>query len=101
MTNRLLLQDFRDPSALQRSGDNLFTGMANAGPVGGLALSATDHLPGENGLGNIEAGTLELSNVDLTEQFANMITTQRSFQASSRIVTVSDQVLEEVVNLKR
>ncbi len=101
VTNRLLLQDFRDPSALQRSGDNLFTGMANAGPVGGLALSATDHLPGENGLGNIEAGTLELSNVDLTEQFANMITTQRSFQASSRIVTVSDQVLEEVVNLKR
>jgi flagellar hook protein FlgE len=75
--------------------------MANAGPVGGLALSATGNLPGEGGLGTVEAGTLELSNVDLTEQFANMITTQRSFQASSRIVTVSDQVLEEVVNLKR
>jgi len=101
VTNRVLLQEFRDPTALQRSGDNLYTGMSNAGPVGGLALNATDHLPGQNGLGNIEAGTLELSNVDLTEQFANMITTQRSFQASSRIVTVSDQVLEEVVNLKR
>jgi flagellar hook protein FlgE len=101
VTNRVLLQDFRDPSALQRTGDNLFTGMANAGPVGGLALSATGNLPGEGGLGTVEAGTLELSNVDLTEQFANMITTQRSFQASSRIVTVSDQVLEEVVNLKR
>ncbi len=101
VTNRVLLQDFRDPTALQRAGDNLYTGMANAGPVGGLALNATDHLPGQNGLGNIEAGTLELSNVDLTEQFASMITTQRSFQASSRIVTVSDQVLEEVVNLKR
>ncbi len=101
VTNRVLLQNFQDPSALQRTGDNLFTGMANAGPVGGLALATTGNGPGSNGLGTIEGGTLELSNVDLTEQFANMITTQRSFQASSRIVTVSDQVLEEVVNLKR
>jgi len=100
-TNRVLLQTFNDPSGLQRVGDNLFNGMANAGPVGGLALSATNNAPGGNGLGTIESGTLELSNVDLTEQFANMITTQRSFQASSRVVTVSDQVLEEVVNLKR
>jgi flagellar hook protein FlgE len=100
-TNRLLLQTFNDPSGLQRVGDNLFNGMANAGPVGGLALTATNNAPGGNGLGTIESGTLELSNVDLTEQFANMITTQRSFQASSRVVTVSDQVLEEVVNLKR
>ncbi|HQL22643.1 MAG TPA: flagellar basal body rod C-terminal domain-containing protein, partial [Opitutaceae bacterium] len=44
---------------------------------------------------------LELSNVDLTEEFANMITAQRSFQASSRLVTVSDTVLEDIVNLKR
>lgn len=100
-TNKVLLQTFNDPSALQRVGDNLFSGMANAGPVGGLALTTTDNNPGTNGLGTIEGGTLELSNVDLTEQFANMITTQRSFQASSRVVTVSDQVLEEVVNLKR
>ncbi len=100
ITNRVLLQHFQDPTALQRAGDNLFTGLSNAGPVGGLALSA-DNGPGANGLGTIEAGTLELSNVDLTEQFANMITAQRSFQASSRIVTVSDAILEEVVNLKR
>lgn len=100
-TNQILLQTFNDPSALQRVGDNLFSGMANAGPVGGLALTTTGNNPGTNGLGTIEGGTLELSNVDLTEQFANMITAQRSFQASSRVVTVSDQVLEEVVNLKR
>jgi flagellar hook protein FlgE len=100
-TNRVLLQTYQDPTALQRVGDNLFIGMSNAGPFGGLALTAVGNNPGTNGLGTIEAGTLELSNVDLTEQFANMITTQRSFQASSRIVTVSDQVLEEVVNLKR
>ena len=56
---------------------------------------------GTNGFGTMESGTLELSNVDLTEEFANMITAQRSFQASSRVVTMSDSVLEEIVNLKR
>ena len=66
-----------------------------------MALSAANNSPGKNGLGTIESGTLELSNVDLTEQFANMITTQRSFQASARLVTVSDSVLEDIVNLKR
>ncbi len=99
-TNRVLLQTYLDPTALQRAGDNLYTGMASAGAVGGLALTAANGA-GSNGLGTVEAGTLELSNVDLTDQFANMITTQRSFQASSRVVTLSDSILEEVVNLKR
>ena len=100
-TNRLLLQSYSDPSALQKVGNNLYTGFAAAGAVGGVALSAANNSPGKNGLGTIESGTLELSNVDLTEQFANMITTQRSFQASARLVTVSDSVLEDIVNLKR
>jgi flagellar hook protein FlgE len=102
-TNKLLLQNFKDPSALQRAGDNLFSGFTAAGPItGSTALDATGlNNPGNNGLGTIQAGRLELSNVDLTEQFANMITVQRSFQASSRIVTVSDSILEEVVNMKR
>jgi flagellar hook protein FlgE len=100
-TNRLLLQSYSDPSALQKVGNNLYTGFAAAGAVGGVALSAANNGPGENGLGTIESGTLELSNVDLTEQFANMITTQRSFQASARLVTVSDSVLDDIVNLKR
>ena len=56
---------------------------------------------GLNGLGNIQAGTLEMSNVDLTDQFAELITTQRSFQAGSRLITVSDSILEDIVNLKR
>ena len=47
-----------------------------------------------------QSGSLELSNVDLTKEFSDLITTQRSFQAASRIVTVSDSVLEEIVNLK-
>ena len=100
-SNRLLLQNFNDPSALQRVGDNLFAGFEAAGAIGGTALSADNNAPGSGGLGSIESGTLELSNVDLTEQFANMISAQRSFQASSRVVTVSDSVLEEIVNLKR
>ena len=77
-----------------------------AGPIGavagGSALQVGDiNAPGKNGLGAIQAGTLELSNVDLTDQFANLITTQRSFQAGSRLITVSDSVLEDIVNLKR
>ena len=100
-TNRILLQNYNDPSALQKQGDNLFTGFDAAGVVGTLPMNATDNAPGEGGLGTLESGTLELSNVDLTEEFANMITTQRSFQASSRLVTVSDSVLEDIVNLKR
>ena len=99
-TNQILLQNFADPSALVKQGNNLFTGFSAAGPVGGLALTAAN-APGTNGLGGISPGTLELANVDLTDEFANMISTQRAFQASSRLISVSDQVLEEVVNLKR
>lgn len=98
---RVLLQNFRDPNGLTREGSNLFSGFEPAGPVGGVDLSEANNSPGTNGLGSIQVGTLELSNVDLSEQFTQMITTQRSFQAGSRIVTVSDSLLEEVINLKR
>ncbi|HEU5081186.1 MAG TPA: flagellar hook-basal body complex protein [Opitutaceae bacterium] len=100
-TNKVLLQNFSDSTALVKYGDNLFTGMAAAGPIGGLTLSASNNSAGASGLGYIEGGTLELSNVDLTDEFANMITTQRSFQAASRLITTSDEVLQEIVNLKR
>ncbi len=100
-TNRVLLQNYTDPTALVKHGDHLFTGFGPGGAIGGTALSAATNRPGTLSPGNIESGTLELSNVDLTEEFANMITTQRSFQASSRLVTVSDQILEDIVNLKR
>lgn len=104
-TNRVLLQNFNDPSALVREGNNLYSGLLAAGPVGAAGgsfnLDVTGNAPGTNGLGAIQSGTLELSNVDLTDQFANLITTQRSFQAGSRLVTVSDTILEDIVNLKR
>lgn len=100
-TNQVLLQTYSDPSALIKQGDNLFTGFTAAGVIGPATPTVAGNSPGGNGLGSIQSGTLELANVDLTEEFANMITTQRSFQASSRLVTVSDQVLEDIVNLKR
>lgn len=101
-SNQVLLQNYTDPSALVREGDNLYSGMLAAGPTGGsTTLSVTANIPGASGLGTIQSGTLELSNVDLTDQFANLITTQRSFQAGSRLVTVSDSVLEDIVNLKQ
>jgi len=54
-----------------------------------------------NGGGTIEGGSLEMSNVDLTEEFTRLIISQRGFQANTRVVTTSDHILEEVVNLKR
>jgi flagellar hook protein FlgE len=105
-TNQVLLQNFNDPSALVKEGNNLYSGLLSAGPVGAAAGSSalqtgTTNAPGQNGLGVIQSGTLELSNVDLTDQFSNLITTQRSFQAGSRLLTVSDTVLEDIVNLKQ
>lgn len=99
-TGQIQLQNFADTSALMREGSNLFSGLGAAGPLGGGILAGSND-PNSNGLGSIQSGTLESSNVDLTDQFSQLITTQRSFQAGSRLITVSDSVLEDIVNLKR
>jgi flagellar hook protein FlgE len=99
-TNQVLLQNFSDPTALVKNGDNLFTGFSAAGPVGGLTPTVSNNAPGASGLGFIEGGTLEQSNVDLTNEFSDMISTERSFQAASRLISVSDEVLQEIVNMK-
>jgi flagellar hook protein FlgE len=100
-TNQVLLQNFQNPSALVSIAGNLYSGLAAAEPVGGsLTLSAANNTAGSAGLGNIQAGSLEESNVDLTNEFANLITTQRSFEAGSRLITISDTLLEDIVNLK-
>ncbi len=97
---QVLLQRFSDPQALLKEGDNLFSGLNSAGPLGGNG-SPLAQAPVTNGLGRVEQGRLELSNVDLTTEFANLITTQRGFQASARIITTSDELLQDVINLKR
>ena len=58
-------------------------------------------LPGDGSMGSLNPGTLEMSNVDISSEFTEMISTQRGFQANSRIITVSDEILQELVNLKR
>jgi flagellar hook protein FlgE len=99
----VLLQMFKDPGALTRQGDNLFSGMATAGPYNGpfAASNISGLTPSTGGLGVINGGSLELSNVDLGEEFSSMIITQRAFQAGSRLISTADQMLEEAVNLKR
>jgi flagellar hook protein FlgE len=99
-TGRIQLQTFSDTSALMKEGSNLYSGLNAGGPTGGGVLTGSND-PGSNGLGSIQSGTLESSNVDLTQQFSDLITTQRSFQAGARLITVSDAVLEDIVNLKR
>jgi flagellar hook protein FlgE len=84
-----------DESKLMKQGGNLYDFSATGSVVADLSVAGT------GGLGKIESNTLEMSNVDLTDQFAELITTQRSFQAGSRLITVSDSVLEDIVNLKR
>lgn len=93
---QVLLQTFRNPQALLKEGDNLYSSINAAGPLAGGAQA-----PGTNGLGRVQAGALELSNVDLANEFANLITTQRGFQANARIISTSDEVLQELINLKR
>jgi flagellar hook protein FlgE len=98
---QVLLQSYEDPSALVNEGNNLYGNTDAAGAVGGIALSGANNTAGTNGLGNIEVGTLEGSNVDLTQEFANLITAQRSFQAASRVITTSDTILDEIIHLKQ
>jgi len=101
VTNQVLLQRYSNPTALRLTGTNLFTNYENAAPVGGVALTAQNNKPGSIGIGTIEPSSLELSNVDLTQEFASLINAQRSLQASARVVTVSDSMVEDTVNLKR
>jgi len=96
---QVLLQKFSDPQQLTKEGGNLYSNTDVAGPLGGAP--GTPAAAGTNGLGRIESGALELSNVDLAEEFTGLITSQRGFQASARLITTSDEVLQEVINLKR
>lgn len=92
---QVLLQKFSNPQGLTKEGGNLYSATVSAGPLATLVA------PGTNGVGDIQGSALETSNVDLASQFADLITTQRAFQASARIITTSDEVLQELVNLKR
>ena len=101
--DQILLTTFANPNALQRESGNMLSNPGVAGGADGGAAGATLTAAGATSTqaGDIIQGTLELSNVDLTQQFSDLIVAQRAFQAGSRIITVSDSVMEEIVNLKR
>ncbi|OMD40393.1 flagellar basal body rod protein FlgG [Paenibacillus odorifer] len=88
-----------NPSGLEKIGGNLYRMSLNANAEGELVPTTANNT--EDGTGAIISGQLEMSNVDLTNEFTEMIVSQRGFQANSRIITTSDEVLQEVVNLKR
>lgn len=88
-----------NPSGLEKVGGNLYAVTANANPDGEFEIVTANDI--DLGTGAIISGQLEMSNVDLTAEFTEMIVAQRGFQANSRIITTSDEILQEVVNLKR
>ena len=90
----LSLAKFPNDAGLQRVSGNRFIGSPNSG-------AATVGAPGVTGIGVITPGAIEMSNVDLAQEFTNMITAQRGFQANSRVISAADEMLQELVNLKR
>jgi flagellar hook protein FlgE len=91
---QIMVVDFTNPGGLQRIKDSVYSTSSNSGdPIYGVAGSQSSSV--------IKPGALELSNVELAQEFTDMITTQRGYQANARVITVSDSLLEELVNLKR
>ena len=90
LLGQVVLANFDNPAGLEKVGDNIYRQTANSGEFDGI---------GDAGI--FQAGVLEMSNVDLSREFTEMITTQRGFQANSRIISTSDEMLQELVNLKR
>jgi len=92
---QIVVARFKNPAGLEKFGDNLYIPTSNSGDFDGIGEQV------QIGGGKMMGGVLEMSNVDLAQEFTEMITTQRGFQANSRIITVSDDMLQELVNLKR
>jgi flagellar hook protein FlgE len=97
VTQQVYLTDFRVPGKLDRIGDGYYSNKGDLASQIDAGLVA----PTTEGTGEIRPYSLELSNVDLTGEFANIIANQRSFQAGARVITVSDTMYSEAVNLKR
>lgn len=95
LLGQIAVAKFQNPAGLQKAGNNLFEVTNNSGEFDGIGVDPT-----ADG-GSLNGGVLEMSNVDLSREFTDMITTQRGFQANSRIITASDEMLQELVNLKR
>ncbi len=91
---QIAIATFNNPAGLEKVGETMFVKSNNSG-------EPAFHTSGVGGSGRVTPGALEMSNVDLSQEFTDMIITQRGFQANSRIITTSDEMLQELVNLKR
>jgi flagellar hook protein FlgE len=91
---RMVLADFRNPGGMTRAGDNMY----QASEVSGEAMIG---FAGESASSQLTSQALEMSNVDLAQEFTNMIVAQRAFQANGKVVTTSDEILQELLNIKR
>ncbi|NKX53618.1 flagellar hook protein FlgE [Arthrobacter mobilis] len=91
---RVALAAFTNPGGLEKAGSSSYRATVNSG-AGEVGTA------GSAGLGTLSGGSLEMSNVDLSQEFTNLIVAQRGFQANARIITTSDEVLQELTNLKR
>lgn len=98
---QLAMASFKNPEGLSKLGGNLYTQSANSGEPSiksGIGTLGDDN---SKGFGTSVQGMLEMSNVDLAEQFTDMIVTNRAFQASGKMITTGDEVLQDIINLKR
>ena len=91
---RIALATFVNPGGLEKAGGSTYRATTNSG-------AAQIGAPGSDGLGSLQGGSLEMSNVDLSQEFSILIVAQRGFQTNARIITTSDEVLQELTNLKR
>lgn len=95
LLGQVAVASFANPAGLESVGNSMYATTQNSGDFDGVGQDPT------KGGGSLTTGVLEMSNVDLAQQFTDMITTQRGYQANSRIITTSDTLLEELINLKR
>ena len=94
LLGQIAVATFENPSGLEAVGNSMYAASLNSGDFDGIGIDISE-------VGKFSIGALEMSDVDLSTEFTNMITTQRGFQANSRVITTSDTMLEELVNLKR
>ena len=94
LLGQIAVATFANPSGLEAVGNSMYAATLNSGDFDGIGVDISE-------VGKLSVGALEMSDVDLSTEFTNMITTQRGFQANSRVITTSDTMLEELVNLKR
>ncbi|WP_027633930.1 flagellar hook-basal body complex protein [Clostridium hydrogeniformans] len=97
---QVAMSSFRNPAGLEKMGGNLYRNSSNSGePVVKTGIGATND--NSKGYGDMLQGMLEMSNVDLAEQFTDMIVTTRAFQASGKMISSGDEILQDIINLKR